>query len=71
MMFLSPVTPESSKMRQGFEPYSQPNVIVTPVPLGVVSGAAPVIDPQSLSVVLGVHEYSLGIQTVHYKYVQS
>ena len=56
MMFLSPVTPESSKMRQGFEPYSQPNVIVTPVPLGVVSGAAPVIDPQSLSVVLGVHE---------------
>ena len=60
------VTPESSKMRIGLEPYSKLHVIITLVIQFLVRAAAPIIDPLSLSVILGVHEDSLGLQTVNY-----
>ena len=61
------VTPESSKKGVSVEPYSKHNVVITLViHILVRAAAAPIIDPLSLSVILGVHEDSLCLQTVNY-----
>ena len=60
------VTPKTSEMQISFKPYSKLHVIITLVIQFLVRAAAPIIDPLSLSVVLGVHEDSLGLQTVNY-----
>ena len=60
------VTPESSKRGVSVEPYSKHSVVITHVIQILVRAAAPIIDPLSLSVILGVHEDSLGLQTVNY-----
>ena len=60
------VTPKTSEMQISFKPYSKLHVIKAQVIQFLVGATAPIIDPLSLSVILSVHEDSLGLQTVNY-----